>query len=504
MTQEKLIQSLHPLERKVLPYIGKHTTVTELVSKSGLKDIEVMRAIQWLSNKEIVTIESEETEIVSLGKNGEEYLTKGLPEKRFLELIKDSSRTMGELAKVLGQELNVCIGLLRRKVALEIDDKKNIRITSAGKKLLEKGFMEEVFLKSLKDTTRTTDSLLPEEKFSLDNLKKRKQLIEVQTQKTTKVSLSELGSSLNLDELNEDVIERLTPEMLKVGKWGKFRRYDVEINVPQKNFGRRHFVREVEDYVRNIWTDMGFKEMKGNMVQTSFWNFDSLFTAQDHPVRDMQDTFFIKNPAKGTLPDKKIMGAVKKAHETGVGGSRGWRYKWQPEDALKNVLRTHTTVLSAQTISALRKEDLPAKFFSVGKCFRNETLDYSHLFEFYQVEGIVIDPKANFRHLIGYLKEFFHKMGYSKLRVRPGYFPYTEPSAEVDVYDPVRGEWLELAGAGIFRPEVVEPLLGENVPVLAWGLGLARTFKEYYKLTDIRDVYKNDLKQISNMKLWMK
>ncbi|MEM4397985.1 MAG: hypothetical protein QW757_05175, partial [Candidatus Woesearchaeota archaeon] len=81
---------------------------------------------------------------------------------------------------------------------------------------------------------------------------------------------------------------------------------------------------------------------------------------------------------------------------------------------------------------------------------------------------------------------------------------YTEPSAEVDVYHPLRKEWVELGGAGIFRPEVVKPLIGFEVPVLAWGLGLDRLIKEYWKIEDIRDLYKNDLKQLRELKIWLK
>jgi phenylalanyl-tRNA synthetase alpha chain len=207
----------------------------------------------------------------------------------------------------------------------------------------------------------------------------------------------------------------------------------------------------------------------------------------------MQDTFFVKG--KDKLPS--IVSKVKKEHE------KSWKYRWSSEEAKKLVLRTHTTVLSARTIAALKKKDLPAKFFAIGRNYRNEALDWSHLFEFNQTEGIVVDPNANFKHLLGYLKEFFGKMGYEKVRFRPAYFGYTEPSVEIDVYVPERDTWIELGGAGIFRPEVVKPLLGMDIPVLAWGSGLDRILMNYYKLKDIRDLYANDLKQIKEMKSFM-
>ncbi|MEK6867387.1 MAG: phenylalanine--tRNA ligase subunit alpha, partial [Nanoarchaeota archaeon] len=239
-----------------------------------------------------------------------------------------------------------------------------------------------------------------------------------------------------------------------------------------------------------------------------------LFVPQDHPARQMQDTFFIKDEtgkaiALGKLPAD--FAKIKEIHESGAKtGSTGWKTPWKEEDARKVLLRTHTTVLSALKLAELGQDPktlqkkLPLKFFNVGRVFRNEALDWKHLFEFHQVDGIVIDPDANMKNLKAYLRQFFGKMGYSKIRIRPAYFPYTEPSMEVEVWHPKKNQWVELGGAGIFRPEVVVPLLGADIPVLAWGLGLERIISEYYHLTDIRDLYKNDLKQLQQMKIWVK
>jgi len=144
------------------------------------------------------------------------------------------------------------------------------------------------------------------------------------------------------------------------------------------------------------------------------------------------------------------------------------------------------------------------KFFAIGKCFRNETVDWGHLFEFNQTEGIVIDKDANFRHLLGYLKEFFKKMGFEKVRFVPSYFPYTEPSVEIYAYHSGKKVWMEVGGAGIFRPEVVVPLLGRFIPVLAWGPGFDRALMEYYGIKDIRELYENDITKLRKMKFWIK
>jgi phenylalanyl-tRNA synthetase alpha chain len=170
--------------------------------------------------------------------------------------------------------------------------------------------------------------------------------------------------------------------------------------------------------------------------------------------------------------------------------SRGWKYRWDPELAMQSVLRTHTTAVSARNLT---KVGIPSKTFSVGRVFRNETLDYKHLAEFYQVEGIVVGEDVNFKNLLWYLKEFYKKLGFKKIRFRPAYFPYTEMSCEPEVYFEEKEEWVELGGSGIFRPEVVKPLLGKEVPVLAWGLGLERPLMLKMGLNDIRTFYKNDL-----------
>ena len=241
--------------------------------------------------------------------------------------------------------------------------------------------------------------------------------------------------------------------------------------------------------------------MRSTYTQTSFWNFDALFTAQDHPVRELHDTFFIKD-LKGQLPENKLVSKVKQSHEKGSSGSKGWQYVWDENEAKKIVLRTHTTCLSAKTLASLDiKKDLPAKFFAIGKCFRNETIDWSHGFEFNQTEGIVVDKNANFRNLLGYLQEFAKKMGFTKIRIQPAYFPYTEPSVEGAVWHEGRKEWVEVLAAGIFRPEVTEPLLGEPIPVLAWGPGFDRLMLLAHNMNDIRKIYENDLKDLRNKKV---
>jgi len=508
MSVENLLAKLHPLERKTLPHLQDKISFTELLSLTKLSEIELMRAVQWLENKGIITIHTDELQLILLDKNGQIYREQGLPEKRFLvALSKVKSATLTEIltaATLEPAEANICIGTLKQKAAIIFTPDKVLRITEYGTRMLDKPSLEERFLE--KKFPLKVAELQPEEKFAFENLKKRKSIIKIDTEKERTILLTDLGRKVLSEKgSSTEYIDAVTPELLKSGKWKgkKFRHYDISINVPKIYGTKRHFVAQAIQHIRKIWLELGFKEMEGQMVQTSFWDLDALFVPQDHPARAMQDTFYLKNPKYGKLP-VELMKKIKATHENGgATGSKGWQAHWSESIAKENLLRTHTTVLSAQTIAKLKKSDLPAKFFSVNKVFRNETLTWKHLFEFYQVEGIVVDPNANLGHLKGYLREFYAKMGFKDVRMRPAHFPYTEPSMEIDVLHPIKNEWVELGGAGIFRPEVVKPLLGLDIPVLAWGQGMERSIMDFYKLTDIRDLYKNDLKQIKEMKMWM-
>ena len=507
MDIKKIVDSLSPNEIKILPYI-KEKNINEICKKSNLDKTSVLRALDFLQNKKILGLEHQKKKMVEIGLNGALYRKKGLPERRLLNALNEKMiiplKEAQKLATLSGDEFKASLGSLKKKALIELKNGKII--LNANKQEISKKSPEEMFLESL---PLEYDSLSPEQRFSLKNLENRKEIIEIKIETTISITPTPLGEEILSAKIKPtELIEQITPSLLKKeSSWKnkKFRRYDITSKVPEISGGKRHFVNQSTDYARKIWTDMGFKEMTGNFVQSSFWNFDALFTAQDHPVREMQDTFFISNIVqKNDLPDKKLVKTVKDSHEKGVEESKGWQYQWNEEDSKKLVLRTHTTCLSARTLSNLKKEDLPKKFFSIGKCFRNETVDWSHGFEFNQTEGIVIDENANFQHLLGYLKQFAEKMGLKKIRFRPAYFPYTEPSVEGDAWDEKRQEWVELFAAGMLRPEVVVPLLGKKVPVLAWGPGIDRMIMKILEITDMRELYKNDLNQLRKIKFLMK
>ncbi len=499
MAIQDLVNSLHPLEIKVIHKLKEKISLQDLAKATNLQEAQVSKAIQDLEKKNIITINKKEEKIVSKGELAKKYTE--LPERTFLNVIKDKELSIEEIkkkTKLSQQEVNVCIGFLRKNSSIDTrkDNQLFIKLTDIGKKLLNKKTPEEELIKKL---PLKESSLKDLDKLAYDNLKKRHGLIETEIKKEITVQITSIGKQLQKQKLESNTIDAVTKDIILTEAWKKkkFRSYDIKVKVPKLNRSKRHFVDQSIKKIKKIWLDLGFEEMSGDHAQTAFWCMDSLFMPQDHPSREVQDTFYLKD--KGTLP--KWYKKVKGVHEHGADtGSTGWKNKWSEEEASKVMLRTHTTGLSTIEIKKLKKEDLPKKFFSVAKVYRNEALDWKHLFEFYQVEGIVVDPNANFKNLLGYLLQFYKKLGFTKVRARPAHFPYTEPSVEIDVYHPKKKEWIELGGAGLFRPEVVKPLLGFECPVLAWGQGLERGITDYLKITDLRDIYNNDLKKLREFK----
>jgi len=504
----ELIKSLHPLEIKVLIAIKKVVSNKEILSieniqkESGLQQIEVMRALQWLSNKNLIDLKYTRKKLILLDSNGLLAKKQGLPEKKVLLILKKKKQvSLDELKKEFGEIIGFSIGVLKKKAAITAEKKDNkllLKITPPGEKMFDKESLEEKFLKS--SFPLNEEAITPEEKFAIDSLKKRKAFLKFETKNIPIILLTDKFKKITITKIPKtNYLEKLTPEILKSGIWKdkKFRPYDIHAEVPYLDIGKKHFVNESINNLKKIWLELGFEEMTGTKTQSAFWDLDTLFVPQDHPAREMQDTFYLDvEPAK--LP--KILNTIKSMHEKGDSESKGWRYNFSDKISSQVLLRTHTTVLSARHIHSLKKEDLPKKFFKIGKVYRNETMDWKHLFELHQVEGIVVDKNANFQHLLGYLKQFYEKLGHSKIRMRPGYFPYTEPSVEVEYFNKNKEKWVELGGAGMLRPEVTKMLFGEEIPVLAWGQGMERSISSYYEIDDIRELYYNDFKQLKSIK----
>ncbi|XP_011260087.1 phenylalanine--tRNA ligase alpha subunit isoform X2 [Camponotus floridanus] len=330
--------------------------------------------------------------------------------------------------------------------------------------------------------------------------KKRKLVQDI----VTKIMHLEKGPnfSTKMEKLEAD----LTSDLLTNGAWKnkKFKPYNFEALGAALQVGHLHPLLKVRQEFRKIFLEMGFTEMPtNNYVESSFWNFDALFQPQQHPARDAHDTFFVSEPRITTKFPMEYLERVKTVHSKGGYGSQGYKYDWKLEEAQKNLLRTHTTAVTARMLYKLMQEGefKPVKYFSIDRVFRNETLDATHLAEFHQIEGVVANYKISLGDLIGILYEFFKKLGITQLRFKPAYNPYTEPSMEIFCFHNGLEKWIEIGNSGMFRPELLLPLnLPPDVNVLGWGLSLERPTMIKYGLNNIRDLVgpKVDMEMVHN------
>ncbi|MFO8133675.1 MAG: phenylalanine--tRNA ligase subunit alpha [Thermoplasmatota archaeon] len=491
---DDLVETLSTAEKKVLLALderGGRASPDELMEATDLEQVKVMNASSWLQSKGLAAMEEDLESSYQVTGEGQRFLQEGLPEVQVLELVMDGTHRFSELRKQR-DDLDIAIGWLMRKGWCTIDKKEGDRVltpTEKGEKAVEGEQPEVMVLRRIAKGEAPGDPDMAETLVQRNALSENEEI-------TRTVILSDTGKDVVKQglEISEEIAQ-LTPEHIQSGSWRErsFRRYDVTSFAPVVHPGKRHPLSRLIERVRRIFVEMGFQEITGGYVEPCFWDMDVLFIPQDHPARDMQDTFYCSNP--DTLPiDDELLEIVKMVHETGGDtGSTGWQYDFDSEQARRVVLRTHTTV---NTIRYLAEHpEPPAKVFSIGRVFRRETIDSTHLPEFYQIEGIVHEEQANFRQLIGLLTEFYKKLGFDDIRLRPAYYPYTEPSMDVEVR--WHGRWMELGGSGIFRPEVTEPL-GVTEPVLAWGLGLERIAMELYGLHDIRQLYLSDIEWLRN------
>lgn len=505
MEINRIIKELSRNEKRVLlilkKFNGKSSPKDILKLGKFQQKVEVMNAASWLQSKKLVKLEELVKKVYSLDNEGKQFLEKGLPEKRALRLIYDKNGrvTLKDLSNVLkNSEIPVAIGWLKKKgwvsikkengeTVLEITDKglKSVGIDDDDEKIL-------VYLN--KNPNSEFDRIKIRMLLSRKNLINEKEIVK------NTIILTEKGKEIIKYGIEiKDEISQITSAIIKNGEWKRkdIRPYDVNSFAPEKYGGKAHPLVNLIYEIREIFLELGFQEIKGDFVESCFWNMDVLFIPQDHPAREMQDTLYCKYPSKFNIEEKDLLERISDVHENGgITSSTGWNYKFSRDEGKRTILRTHTTV---NTIRYLyHNPEPPSKIFSIGQVFRKENIDSTHLPEFYQIEGIVHEEKTNFRQLIGILKEFYKRIGFEHIRFRPAYFPYTEPSMEVDVL--WNNEWMELGGSGIFRPEVTEPI-GIKNPVLAWGLGLERLAMLKFGLTDIRDLYISDLSWLRKQSL---
>jgi len=501
-----MMVELREAERRTLLAIqrlGGKASVKQVISGVGLSDAAIMRAALTLQEKKLVKIRERKQTIVKLNKEGKLYAENQLPERRILDTLYDKG---GEtLIAHIPQEIDIpptaiplALGWLVQKNWAVINKEENtINLTKYSRtQKPPKGNDEKLLALLAKRKTIFVEELDKGLQQAVATLKRRK-LVETKERSTYELDLTEKGSKLVEKGLEvAEEISQLTPELIITKKWRetKLRKFDVTARGPTVYPGKVHPLQQIIQRAREIFLEMGFTEIRGPFVETAFWNFDALFQPQDHPAREMMDTFYLANPKAGKLPSKNIVDAVAKVHENGwITGSKGWSYEWSPEEAKRLVLRTHTTAETIKYLSHHKKP--PIKVFSVDRVYRNEQVTYKNIPEFHQIEGIVVDKNVTLRDLMGTLKTFYARFGLKKVEFWSCYFPYTEPSAQAMVYHPKLKHWIELCGMGIFRPEVVAPM-GIKYPVLAWGGGLERLAMIELGLDDIRLLYGNRLEWI--------
>lgn len=461
---------LSKIEAEVLSRaeLGGVYTLDELSNLVGMNRDAVMKAVFLLKEKGYVEISEIKKTRYILTEEGKRYLRDGFPEERLIKLLSQFDK-VDELKSMLGEDFHIAVGWLRKKNVLELKEGK-IKLISEPK-IVEREALEKI-----------ERGEIVEEKL-LQILQRRK-LIERAEEKSLLIKFNK-KEEFDLKEAISD----LTPDAIISGSWKgrKFVKYNIKIPSSEIYGGKTHPYERIIRECRKIFLEMGFKEIKGNYIQLAFWNFDALFQPQDHPARDMQDTFYLDRYEE---IDYEKVGEVKETHENGgKTGSTGWKGIWDLKKAQQLVLRTHTTAITIKYL-AMNPEP-PQKAFCIDRVYRRESIDATHLPEFDQLEGVVLDRNVGFKHLLGLLKTFFSKMGFEDVRFRPGYFPYTEPSVEPEVYVEDLG-WVELGGAGVFRKEVTEPL-GIKGKVLAWGLGIGRLAMLRVGLKDLRNLYLPDI-----------
>ena len=450
-------QVFHDIEKKIINSLKKNPIQTpETLEKSTqLLPDQIRRGIEWLKLKNLAIVDESKSSILSLGKNGVDSFEKGLPERRLLNLLTNGPRKLSDLQKELGFVFGPAMGLSRKNNWIETSSDEIIL------KTIPSILPGEKTLQQIGSGNLSKDQI---DKIDLSELLKRPDFILENIMTSKKISLTDSAKSMDVSNISGAI--------------------DVEANVPELFVARTHPLKDTIDEIREIFVTLGFSEIFGNMTQSSFWNFDALFTPQDHPARELQDTFFLDG-----VSAKKI-GTAEQIRKVSDSHKKNWRYQWDINEARKMVLRTHTTCVTIKHLAEKKPDE--ARIFSLGRVFRNEKVSYKHLVEFNQIEGIVVGKDANLRNLMGIQREFYKRIGITKIKFWPTFFPYTEPSLQTMVYNEKLGKWIELFGMGIFRPEVTKPL-GITKPVLAWGGGIERIAMLKYGLTDVREFYNNDL-----------
>ncbi|MFH0830159.1 MAG: phenylalanine--tRNA ligase subunit alpha [Candidatus Aenigmatarchaeota archaeon] len=412
-----------------------------------------------------------------LTSEGRKYLSEGLPERRLLKVLKERPHRMEEL--VNHPDSSIAIQWAKKNGWIEVTNGE-VSLTRAGSKAINENDPLHGAINEIERNGRASEEIL--------------RIIVTRKLATEELTRAEIAQ-----------ITQLTPDMLKSGAWktAGFRQYDPTAPAPVIHPGKKQAYRAFLDEVREELVALGFEEMTGPLVELAFYDLDALFVPQDHTARGVHDIYYVKDPKYGGIPKihSGFLPKIRAAHENGGStGSTGWRVPFSDRESARLLLRSHGTSLSARW---LMKENIrsPGAYFAIARTFRPDRMDATHMPEFNQLEGIVLDEHGNFRKILGLLSEFAKRIaGTDKVKFRPAYFPFTEPSVQGMVWHPGIKKWLEMLPAGMFRPELTAPL-GIKVPVMAWGIGIDRLFMIRENITDIRQLFSQDIDWLRNQEV---
>jgi phenylalanyl-tRNA synthetase alpha chain len=492
---------------KALQSSGGNCSFEELVTSSQQENAAATRALSTLQERQLVRVREAEQILIKLTPEGAEYAKLGLPERRLVQAVLElggeaTIEQASRRASIQPAMASVALGWIKVTKWCEVSSELQ-KVVLRAKGIPDKTDIEKLLETLTARTELSVDELPSNLRKEVETLRRRK-LVESRKRTRRYIELSPQGWKALEEGIDVPTeVSDLTPELLTSQEWKKvaFRKYNIAAPVTPSWPGKKQPYRLFLDDLKKKLVNLGFKEMLGPTVELMFFNCDALFMPQDHPAREIHDIYFIKTEENGDLAENAaFMEPVAETHENGwKTGSTGWQYSYSREEALKLILRSQGTAESVRTLVS-KQLQIPGKYFSVVRCFRPDQVDRTHLTEFNQVEGIVVGAGLSLRDLLGVLQRFAIDIaGAEEVRFRPDYFPFTEPSIELQAYKKGYG-WLEFGGSGIFRPEVTRPL-GIKVPVLAWGIGADRLYMMREGIEDIRLLFAQDLDWLRKQKV---
>jgi len=474
--------------------------IDDLAADTGEDQATLTGAAAELESAGLVTVTETAVAEVELTDEGRTYADGALPEVQLYRAARDAGADeepapMGQVIGAAGLDDTVDIALANYA-------RKGYGVVDAGEITADADTdpaddSERAALARLADAAADTDDAGAVDADELaDEVREQlvsRGLVAVTERTERSVELTDDGvDALMTGVETRETVDRLTPELLTSGEWAdaEFTDYDVAADAPEAGGGRRHVLRAYADRVKDVLVGMGFQEMQGPHADADFWINDCLFMPQDHPARTHWDRFALDVDPADNMP-AELVDRVEAAHRDGVGeDGDGYHSPWSESFASEVALRGHTTSLSMRHLAGFADADLnpPERYFSVEKAYRNDTLDATHLLEFFQIEGWVWAEELSVRDLMGTFEEFYRQFGITDIQFKPHYNPYTEPSFELFGEHPETGELIEIGNSGIFRQEVLAPL-GVEGDVMAWGLALERLAMLATGAEDIRDLH---------------